>query len=134
WDARSKFLYYKPRTVILTSCEYDHFNEFPTEEDYVRPYREFVGLIPENGLLVACEDGARVMEVAEEARCRVVTYSGLADSAAEYRCSEPRFEGAITRFSLLKRGRQVVELETRLFGEHNLQNIAGASAALLETG
>ncbi len=132
WDPTSKFLYYNARTVVLTSGEYDHFNEFPTESAYLEPYRRLVGLIPPDGLLASCVDGAHVPALSSEAGCRVVTYSGRAESDAQYRAGIPTFEGVWTRFALLQGAREVAQIQTRMFGRHNLENVAGAAAALLE--
>ena len=132
WDSTSKFLYYHARTVVLTSGEYDHFNEFPNEDAYLEPYRRLVGHIPRDGLLAACLDGAHVREIRTAARCRVVTYSGRPDAGADYTAGEPAFEGTRSRFEIRRPGDTVVHVETVLFGEHNLQNIAGAAAALFE--
>jgi UDP-N-acetylmuramate: L-alanyl-gamma-D-glutamyl-meso-diaminopimelate ligase len=132
WDSTSKFLYYDARTVILTSGEYDHFNEFPSEFAYLEPYRRLLRELPADGLLVACLDGAHVPELIEEARCRVVTYSGRSDSSADYRAGQPEYAGSLARFDLLRGPQSIARIETPLFGEHNYENIVGAAAALLE--
>jgi UDP-N-acetylmuramate: L-alanyl-gamma-D-glutamyl-meso-diaminopimelate ligase len=42
-DETSKFLYYNPKTVLLTSCEHDHINIFPTLESYLHHLRNSQG-------------------------------------------------------------------------------------------
>ena len=134
WDPTSKFLYYNAQTVILTSAEYDHFNEFPTESAYLEPYRGLVEQIPTGGLMAACVDGAHVIALSSEARCRVVTYSGRSQSEADYHPGTPLFEGIWTFFALFRGATEVAHIRTRMFGRHNLENVAGAAAALLQLG
>ena len=54
FDKGSKFLHYRPRTVLLTSVEFDHADIFADEEAVKDAFRKFVALIPEDGLLLAC--------------------------------------------------------------------------------
>jgi UDP-N-acetylmuramate: L-alanyl-gamma-D-glutamyl-meso-diaminopimelate ligase len=83
-------------------------------------------------LLVACKDEPHAMEVAGFARCRVVTY-GLLDEAADYHLADIHY-GETSRFTLIARGQSLGRFETTLLGAHNMQNMAGAAALLLELG
>ncbi|HEU4753877.1 MAG TPA: Mur ligase family protein, partial [Armatimonadota bacterium] len=132
WDDRSKFLYYNPRSVLLISGTHDHVNVFPTVEEYLKPYRELVRLIPPEGLLVACLDGEHVPELLPLARAGVVTYS-LDKPEADWRAADIT-RGTRTDFRLLRRGEEVTRISSVLLGDHNVQNMVGAGALLLETG
>src|SRR6267378_2674319 len=54
FDKGPKFLHYRPRTVILTSVEYDHAEMYPDLASVKEAFRRLVGLIPADGLLVYC--------------------------------------------------------------------------------
>jgi UDP-N-acetylmuramate: L-alanyl-gamma-D-glutamyl-meso-diaminopimelate ligase len=75
FDDRSKFMYYKPKYVLLTSARWDHFNIFRKERDYVQAFINFVKLIPENGLLVLCKNGENLEKIASFSKCKVIWYS-----------------------------------------------------------
>ena len=62
WDPSSKFLYYNPKYVLLTSLSHDHINVFKTLESYIEPFSRLVKLIPAGGKLIACVDGENVRE------------------------------------------------------------------------
>ncbi|MCA9392120.1 hypothetical protein KC614_02865 [candidate division WWE3 bacterium] len=111
---RSKFFYYKPKYVVLTSAEWDHFDKFPSEREYIENYVELVKDLPQDGLLVANYDGENVMEVVKHASCRVVTYS-LINPHADYVADEIGFQPT-------------------LLGRFNLSNLTGAYAMLAELG
>ncbi len=132
WDPRPKFLHYRASAALLTSCEHDHYNQFPTLEDYLAPFRALVRALPAAGLLAACADGEGVAEVASLAPCRVVTYSAYPDRGADWHAADIRFEADGVSFSLAHHGRTVCALRSQLLGEHTVQNLVGAAALLLE--
>lgn len=131
-DPRAKFLHYDARFVLMTAAVHDHVNIFPTQADYEKPFEELVGRIPNDGLLVVCKDEPHAMKVASAARSGIVTYA-LSDASADYHLTDISF-GEVSRFTLVARGEPLGRFETTLLGAHNLQNMAGAAAMLLELG
>jgi UDP-N-acetylmuramate: L-alanyl-gamma-D-glutamyl-meso-diaminopimelate ligase len=129
-DRRSKFVLYHPRDVLLTSLVHDHVNVFPTFADYEAPFRELLRLAPADGLLVAREHPA-IRAIAGEAASRIVWY----DTA---RCdgwwAQDVTYGEVSRFTLVRPDGGKLALSTGLLGEHNIENIVGVSAYLLERG
>ncbi|MDB5597147.1 MAG: UDP-N-acetylmuramate--L-alanyl-gamma-D-glutamyl-meso-diaminopimelate ligase [Hyphomicrobiales bacterium] len=131
-DPRAKFLHYDARTVLLTAAVHDHVNIFPTQADYEKPFVELIERLPQDGLLVVCKDEPHAMRVAAHAPSRVVTYA-LKDTSADYYLTDIVY-GEISRFTLVARGKELGRFHTHLLGAHNLQNMAGAAALLLEKG
>ena len=129
-DRRSKFLLYHPHDVLLTSLAHDHVNVFPTFADYEAPFRELLRLIPADGLLVARES-APIRAIAGEAAGRVVWYD---TSPCHGWWADEVVYGETTRFVLVRPDGGRLALATSLLGEHNIENIVGVSAYLLERG
>jgi UDP-N-acetylmuramate: L-alanyl-gamma-D-glutamyl-meso-diaminopimelate ligase len=127
-DRRSKFVLYHPRDVLLTSLIHDHVNVFPTFEDYVRPFGELMRLLPAEGLLVAREHPA-IRAIAGEAASRIVWYD---TEPCDGWYPEDVVFGETTRFTLVGPDGRRVRLATTLLGEHNVENIVGVCAYLLE--
>jgi UDP-N-acetylmuramate: L-alanyl-gamma-D-glutamyl-meso-diaminopimelate ligase len=127
-DRRSKFVLYHPRDVLLTSLVHDHVNVFPTFEAYEAPFRELLRLVPADGLLAA-KDHPAIRRIAHECRGRIVWY----DTPA---CDGWRAEdvalGETSRFTLVAPDGARLALSTQLLGEHNIENIIGVAAYLLE--
>lgn len=138
WDSSPKFLHYNATTVLLTSCEQDHFNEFPTLESYLAPYRKLVSQLTPENLLVACLDGKEVEGVIEGTEARLCTYSGRNHPTADWFVSAVSPTAIPHRFTVQKRDHNTgeilheIEISTTLLGEHNVQNIVGCVAALVE--
>lgn len=129
-DHRSKFLLYHPRDVLLTSLVHDHVNMFPTFADYEAPFRDLLRLLPPDGLLMARES-APIRAIAAEAACRVVWYD---TAPCEGWWADEIVYGETTRFVLVRPDGRRLSLATTLLGEHNIENIVGVAAYLLERG
>ena len=52
FDKRSKFVHYRPRTVILNNLEFDHADIFPDLASIERQFHHLVRTVPANGLIV----------------------------------------------------------------------------------
>ncbi|HEX3364477.1 Mur ligase family protein [Phenylobacterium sp.] len=134
-DLRSKFLLYHPRDVLLTSLVHDHVNVFPTFADYEAPFGQLLELLPPDGLLV-CREHPAIRAVADRARCRTVWYDTGRPSTnlgEGWWADEVAF-GDTTHFALVRPDGERLALTTSLLGAHNIENVVGVSAYLLERG
>ena len=129
WDDTSKFLRYNARNVLLTAATHDHINVFPTHEDYLRPFRALLGALPSDGLLVANASEPHAHALAQRLACEIALYA--LDDKAHWHADriERRAE---TSLDLMRGGEKLVRLSTRMLGDHNIENIVGVSAMLLE--
>jgi UDP-N-acetylmuramate: L-alanyl-gamma-D-glutamyl-meso-diaminopimelate ligase len=129
WDDRSKFLLYNARNVLLTSATHDHINVFPTHADFLAPFKVLLGSLPADGLLVANSSEPHARALAANLSCRIVFYA-LDDKAHWHAANIER--GAETSFDLMRGSGKIIRLSTRMLGDHNIDNIVGVSAMLLE--
>ena len=128
-DRRSKFLLYKARALLLSSLVHDHFNAFPTIQSYEAPFAELIARHPADGLLVAARDYEALTRLTTG---REVVWYGIGEGPG-YSAIDIEI-GEITRFSLKTPAGETWPLETELLGLHNIENIAGAAALLIEWG
>lgn len=75
-EYRRSFLHLSTNIVVLTNIELDHLDYYKDFDDYVSAFKEFVSMIPENGVLIGNGDDPAVREVAGAARCPVVFFDG----------------------------------------------------------
>jgi UDP-N-acetylmuramate: L-alanyl-gamma-D-glutamyl-meso-diaminopimelate ligase len=129
WDDTSKFLHYNARCVLLTSATHDHINVFPTHEDYLRPFRALLASLPSDGLLVANSIEPHARGLARNLACPIVFYD-IDDKAHWHAGNIAR--AAATSFDLMRGSEKVIRLSTTMLGNHNIENIVGVSAMLLE--
>ena len=128
-DRRSKFLLYNPSHVLISSLVHDHLNVFPTLDSYEQPFRELIELTPEAGKLVCAHAHPALHGMTAG---REVVWYGL-EPCDGYFAENVRI-GEITRFDLRTPGGDRIGLSTQLLGMHNVENIVGAAAMLLELG
>ncbi|MFN3514124.1 MAG: Mur ligase domain-containing protein [Phenylobacterium sp.] len=129
-DRRSKFDLYRPDHLLLTSLVHDHVNVFPTFAEYEAPFRRLLRAVPETGVAVL-RDHPAIRAVAGETTARLVWYGA---SPCEGWFARDVAFGETTRFVLAGPGGRELPLRTGLLGAHNVENIVGVAAFLLERG
>ena len=112
-DRRPKFHLYKPNIALLSGIAWDHINVFPTFEGYVDQFRIFTDSLTNGGIMVYNEEDAIVKEVLESSTHPI----------KKYPYSTPTYE--------IEEGITAIEtpdgmMPLEIFGDHNLQNLAGA--------
>ena len=65
FDKRSKFVHYLPEVAIINNIEFDHADIFEHLGAVQASFRQFVNLIPRNGLLLANGDDPNITAVVE---------------------------------------------------------------------
>jgi UDP-N-acetylmuramate: L-alanyl-gamma-D-glutamyl-meso-diaminopimelate ligase len=128
WDDRSKFLHYRPKNILLTSATHDHVNVFPTHAGYLAPFRALMQLLPADGLLVVNHSEQFARAFGQIRAGRTVFY---ALEGAIWYADKISYANKST-FNLMRDKNVVVPLTTSLLGAHNIENIVGVSAMLLE--
>jgi UDP-N-acetylmuramate: L-alanyl-gamma-D-glutamyl-meso-diaminopimelate ligase len=132
FDKGPKFLHYRPRTAVFTSCELDHADIYRDQAHYQGAFERFVDLLPADGFLAACAGYEAVRSVARRARCRVETYS--AEGPADWEAREVALSPDGARFAVLRGGRVLFRALLPVGGRHNVENALGVTAAALSLG
>ncbi len=112
-DRRPKFHLYKPNIALLSGIAWDHINVFPTFEEYVNQFRIFTDSLTDGGIMVYNEEDAILKEVVESSSHSIKKY--------EYSTPVYQIEDGVTYIDTPD---GLMPLE--IFGDHNLQNLAGA--------
>ncbi|MGA8209661.1 MAG: UDP-N-acetylmuramate--L-alanine ligase [Nocardioidaceae bacterium] len=134
-ESDGAFLVYSPAAALVTNVEADHLDNYGTEEAYRAAFVEFLGTIDPAGFLVVCVDDPGARELAETARQRGLSVTGIGESAdADLRAEAVRFAGATSRFTVLDRGRRLGEVTLRIPGRHYVLDAMAALAAGLRLG
>jgi UDP-N-acetylmuramate--L-alanine ligase len=131
-ETKSKIQYHHPDVLVLTSAEHDHPDFFPDEASVIKRFREIVDLLPADGRLIACLDGANVGAIASAAACPLTTY-GLGTSA-DYTARDIAYQPTGIEFDLVTNDRVLGRVAVQLFGKHNVLNSVAASVAALGEG
>jgi UDP-N-acetylmuramate: L-alanyl-gamma-D-glutamyl-meso-diaminopimelate ligase len=120
-DRRPKFLHYHPNIALITGIAWDHINVFPTFEGYVEQFELFAHSIESNGCLVWFNGDPLLHPIAAKLNPTV--------GSLPYRSLPFKVTDNIT-IAFTPDG----ELGLQVFGEHNLQNMAGAKLVCEQLG
>jgi UDP-N-acetylmuramate: L-alanyl-gamma-D-glutamyl-meso-diaminopimelate ligase len=112
-DPRPKFHWYKPNIALLSGIAWDHINVFPTFENYVEQFETFIETLMPGGILVYNEEDSILNEIVEK--------STRPTRKQPYQTPEYHIENGTT-FLETPEG----PMPIAVFGEHNLNNLAGA--------
>ena len=120
-DPRPKFHLYRPHLALLSGISWDHMNVFPSFENYLEQFREFVRLIEHGGTLVYYrgDKNMKILERKMRSDLRWLPYEN---------------HKAITKDGKVFLIHGGGETAIQIFGEHNLQNISGARILCRELG
>ena len=120
-DLRPKFHHYKPNIALLTGIAWDHINVFPTFDNYVEQFQIFADMVEPDGSLIYYEGDENIVKIAAKQSSRI--------EVLPYDTPENKVENGITQ--IVDQG---VEVPLKIFGNHNLQNIAGAQLVCKKIG
>jgi UDP-N-acetylmuramate: L-alanyl-gamma-D-glutamyl-meso-diaminopimelate ligase len=133
FDKRSKFVHYRPRTVILNNLEYDHADIFPDLAAIETQFHHLVRTVPGNGLIVSNGTDANLDRVLERGLWTPVERFGAASTngAGGWTMGEVDANGHFdVFFNSTLQGR----VKWNLIGEHNRMNALASIAAARHAG
>ena len=127
-ESDASFVHLKPMLAVVTNIDADHMSTYNGDVDALRQsFVSFIHNLPFYGLAVLCIDDPGVMAVQPLIGRSALTY-GL-DPEADIVAKNIRFDGGTTRFDVHRKSRSdVLELELKLPGVHNVRNALAAVA------
>jgi len=120
-DQRPKFHIYKANIALISGIAWDHANVFPSFYIYIDQFRKFIESIETDGLLIYNANDIMVKRLALESN-HLIQKEPYETHPFEI------FEGR--NFLKIDSGRIPLDI----FGEHNMQNVAGAMLICKELG
>ena len=129
FDKRSKFVHYRPRTLIANNLEFDHADIFDDLAQIQRQFHHLVRTVPGSGLIVH-PHGEQAMDEVLAMGCWTPTQSTGAggDWVAELLAEDG------SQFRVLRRGEPVGSVRWDQTGAHNVQNALSTLAAAAHVG
>jgi len=128
FDKRSKFVHYRPRSVVLNNLEYDHADIFPDIEAIERQFHHLLRTVPGNGLIIAPDDDPHIARVLEMGRWTPLETLGDKGWHAEAHAADG------SDFSVFLGAERQGRVQWDLLGEHNVHNALAAIAAARHAG
>jgi UDP-N-acetylmuramate: L-alanyl-gamma-D-glutamyl-meso-diaminopimelate ligase len=144
FDRRSKFVHFRPRTLIINNLEYDHADIFPDLAAIQTQFHHLLRSVPGTGLILAPEHDDAVDAVLKMG-CwtpvsRVRNGPGRARILAETDLETGELWNAVpldkdgSRFNVMLGDAILGEVQWSQFGTHNISNALNAIAAARHAG
>jgi len=116
------FLGLRPRAAVLTIVEHDHPDCYPTFDEMVDAFREFIHRLPSDGLLVACWDDPVARRLGQECQAtgKEVRWYGF-DERATWRAVSCRTAGG-SDYLVQRAGEALGAVRLTIPGRHNVLN------------
>ncbi len=126
FDKRSKFVHYRPRTVILNNLEFDHADIFADLSAIETQFHHLLRTVPGEGLIIAPPDEASLQRVIARGCWTAVEYFGTREGW--------RAEGGESVFEVYFKDVKQGVVTWPLIGAHNVRNALAAMAAARHAG
>jgi len=131
FDKRSKFVHYRPRTLVINNLEYDHADIFPDLAAIQRQFHHLVRTVPGTGLIISPAGEAAIEETLEQG-CWTPRQTLGSDDRAEWQWRLINADGSC--FEVLHQGKPVARVNWSLNGQHNVMNGLAALVAARHVG
>jgi UDP-N-acetylmuramate: L-alanyl-gamma-D-glutamyl-meso-diaminopimelate ligase len=127
FDKRSKFVHYRPRTVILNNLEFDHADIFADLAAIEHQFHQLVRIIPNNGLIVTNGRDESLQRVLTKGCWTPLESVGTPDG---WQASTQEGGGIAISY----KGESQGILNWELMGDHNRMNALAALSAARHAG
>lgn len=132
-ESDKSFTYLDPYSVLITNVEADHLDHYSGLDEIRAKFKEFMGQVPDEGVVVVCNDDPTLVELARSTGKRVVTYGEV--EGADSRVLSWKANGVGSLFTLeLPDGTRVEGSVKQNPGRHNVLNAAGCLTLLWALG
>ncbi|GAB6263760.1 UDP-N-acetylmuramate:L-alanyl-gamma-D-glutamyl-meso-diaminopimelate ligase [Photobacterium sp. R1] len=129
FDKRSKFVHYRPRTLIMNNLEFDHADIFSDLAAIQRQFHHLVRTVPGEGKILAPKGVAAIDETLAMGCWSELEYSG---EDGDWQARKSSADGS--EFEVLFQGEHAGTVRWDLVGDHNVSNALMAIAAARHVG
>lgn len=131
FDKRSKFVHYRPRTLILNNLEFDHADIFDNLDAIKRQFHHLIRTVPGEGLIVVNGTDRNLQDVMAQG-CWSATESFADTDAPDWLIASVSGDGR--GFDVQFRDEPSGRVTGRMLGRHNRMNAIAAIAAARHAG
>ena len=131
FDKRSKFVHYRPRTLVLNNLEFDHADIFDDLAQIQRQFHHLVRTVPGNGRIISPLYDGNLSEVLDMGCWTPVEYF---DPQLEAGWHSIATSADGSQFQVIHDGEPVGRVGWGLIGRHNMANALAALAAANHAG
>lgn len=133
FDKRSKFVHYRPRTLVLNNLEFDHADIFDSLDDIKRQFHHLIRMVPGNGQIISNAAEPELDNLLSQGSWTpVLKFTHKEGLESNWRTTQ--YESDAAAFDIELNGKKEGRVEWSLIGMHNMQNALAAVAAAHHAG
>ena len=132
FDKRSKFVHYRPRTLVMNNLEFDHADIFDDLKMIQRQFHHLVRTLPGSGMIIAPANDQALNQVLTMGCWTPVENFSAGEESALWRADKVTPDGS--EFDLMLSDQLVGRVSWDLTGRHNINNALAAVAAARHAG
>ncbi len=127
FDKRSKFVHYRPKTLVINNLEFDHADIFADLGAIQTQFHHLVRMVPENGLILTPNNTPAIEDMLKKG-----CWSSRQSLGKEWHAELLKKDGS--EFNVLHNGVIAGTVNWALVGQHNVDNALMAIAAAHHAG
>jgi len=129
FDKRSKFVHYRPRTLVINNLEFDHGDIFNDLSDIQRQFHHLIRMVPSNGLILSPKN-----ELAINDTLTMGCWTPTEHSACDQGWQAKKLIVDGSEFNVTFKGEEQGVVKWPLIGDFNIENALMAIAAARHVG
>ncbi|MDJ0841424.1 MAG: UDP-N-acetylmuramate--L-alanine ligase [Acidobacteriota bacterium] len=130
-ESDGSFMRLSPTISIVTNLDEEHLDHYKGGMPEIQEtFLAFMNKVPFYGLVVACKDDPRLLELLHRVKRRLITYGLKGD--ADLCAADIKPKGFGMTYELMVRGHALCRIELSVPGRHNVLNSLAAVAVGLE--
>jgi len=129
FDKRSKFVHYRPRTLVINNLEFDHGDIFDELADIQRQFHHLIRMVPSNGLILSPHHEAAINET-----LAMGCWTPTEQSACQHGWLAEKLVADGSKFKVTFNGVEQGIVKWSLIGDFNIDNALMAIAAARHAG
>jgi UDP-N-acetylmuramate: L-alanyl-gamma-D-glutamyl-meso-diaminopimelate ligase len=129
FDKRSKFVHYRPRTLVINNLEFDHGDIFNDLSDIQRQFHHLIRMVPSNGLVLS-----PLNELAINDTLAMGCWTPTEHSACANGWQAKKLIADGSEFIVMFKGKEQGIVKWPLIGDFNIDNALMAIAAARHVG
>jgi UDP-N-acetylmuramate: L-alanyl-gamma-D-glutamyl-meso-diaminopimelate ligase len=127
FDKRSKFVHYRPRTLVINNLEFDHADIFEDLEAIKKQFHHLIRAMPAEATIIYSEHAQTIKDTVKMGCWSEVRTFGV-DGDCEWKTNGGN--DASKEITIIDKDGKELKTECSIFGKHNTENMVAAMCAV----
>ena len=133
-EFKRSFLEFRSTTAAITNIDHDHVDCYPTIDDVIDVFAEFINKIDDGGYLVVTGTDDNIKESIKRADKNVKVITCAVEADADFKAQNVTYTDGLPGFDLIAMDENIGRVQLRVPGAHNISNALIASACAYLNG